>query len=66
MFSSRPSAFPPSELISAAVLRAASPFISAHTTLAPKAARPWALASPMPLPAPTTSALLPSRSNIER
>src|SRR5215210_4723416 len=64
--SSIPSASPPSVLISLAVFCAASPSISAHTTLAPKAASPCALASPIPLPAPTTSTLLPERSNMER
>src|SRR5215210_4705673 len=64
--SSIPSASPPSVLISLAVFCAASPSISAHTTLAPKAASPCAPASPIPLPAPTTSALLPERSNMER
>jgi hypothetical protein len=66
MSSSMASASPCSETISLAVSSAAPPFTSAHTRRAPKAASPCALASPIPLPAPTTSALLPVRSNIER
>src|SRR5215208_4995743 len=66
MSSSIDSAFPPSDVISLAVSSAASLLMSAHTTRAPKAASPCALASPMPLPAPTTRAVLPERSSIER
>ncbi len=63
--SCRASALPWAALIPLAVSSAAPPFTSAHTTRAPNAASPCALASPMPLPAPTTSAVLPVRSNIE-
>jgi hypothetical protein len=46
--------------------RAPASSTSAQVTLAPKAAKPSALAAPMPLPAPTTTARRPPSSNNAR
>jgi hypothetical protein len=46
------------------VVRGLAVHVGAHDAR-PNAASPCALASPIPLPAPTTSAVLPVRSNIE-
>src|SRR6202790_487340 len=58
-----PSADPPEAMISSAVVRAVSSWMSAHTTVAPAPARARALAFPIPLPAPVTTATFPSTRN---
>src|SRR5882757_4640315 len=57
------SALPRDCLTSEAVSSAPSRFLSAQITVAPNAARPSANERPRPLPAPVTTATLPSRRN---
>ena len=54
-----PTACPPAELMASATAEAFSPFMSVTTTEAPSCANALAVASPMPLPPPVTTAALP-------
>ncbi len=56
------SARPPADWMSLAVSSAVVAEMSAATTVAPAAAKTWAMPRPMPLPAPVTMAVRPVRS----
>jgi hypothetical protein len=59
-------AFPPASPMPAATFSAAGTSMSPHTMEAPAAASTWAVARPIPLPAPVTKATRPVRSKAER
>src|SRR3954453_7058316 len=54
---------PPASVIAPTVSAPVVSLMSATVTQAPAAASIWAMARPMPLPAPVTTALRPSRRN---
>ena len=58
----RDTAVPPAAVISVATVAARSSSTSVTRTREPRAASSWAIARPIPLPAPVTTAAVPSRS----